>query len=404
MEVGAFTNNVFIDQEEALLKLYSDEVSKRPECVSFVTGQPEGYLVYELLARTLFQHQHPDAAKKLGKVCLLRYPDQRLCQTLTELFQRFPMREDYDTVSSVVQKNLIAMSPSLRERDRDESAFAIFKNNDRDNGLEDHITELFKAANVLEQVFQSRIQKLLKEVPMTGKGGILTQVFLPKDADLSKVIYRAEPYGIKVDQDVHEFFQKYPQGDNEEPQLRFLSGAIWGFPRVEMVRYTFLNQAQLDEMTKQVRRVVLEILEENQSILSKLKQQPPSEELALKYLDHHDPMGALRCANEIEAVSEELWEKIIVSLIDCEELEEAEKLIQEHLARPEKALAALGMKYLDRGAIEKVNAIIERLPESHAKNLLLLLRAFQYSEYADPALSPNFSTDFEDLVSLCQPY
>ena len=118
---------VHLSSHEDIYSKYETQVKEHPNHISFATGQAEKFLAYELIARTLYQKFHPESAASLKNKCFLRYPSKKDPKDLNEMFERFPVRKDYDTASSAVANYLISASPSLKEDHSNESAIAIFR-------------------------------------------------------------------------------------------------------------------------------------------------------------------------------------------------------------------------------------------------------------------------------------
>ena len=208
-----------LETKTNIKKVYEKECNSLPNHFSFVTAQSEGFIAYELIARTLYQKLHPGLLTKaeLNNQVLLRYPQQYFPNNLEELFKRCPIREDYDTISTLVASCLVSASPSLNENEEDESALAIFKKGDREELLESCIEDLFYQEHIHPDLYQDELEELIEDFPRTNKAGVLTQIFVPKVAAIDQVIYHSRAYGIPYEgtdkiNKIVSFFEEYAKG------------------------------------------------------------------------------------------------------------------------------------------------------------------------------------------------
>ena len=172
---------------------------------------------------------------------------------------------------------------------------------------------MFKEESVLSSLYEEKIRQLLEDFPCSGKGGVLTQVFLPKSAPLHKSVYRSYGYGIPyegMDYKVNTFFEEYSKGvtwaDDPVPQLRFLPSAIKEHD-ARMIRYTHITPEALQKYAEKVDNVVSGIFEEykasnlqlfeQMSIAMSVDNQEEKnvllDKLALQFCKKNDPVKAL---------------------------------------------------------------------------------------------------------------
>lgn len=396
-----------LSSHEEIYSKYETQVKEYPNHISFATGQAEKFLAYELIARTLYQKFHPESVIK----CFLRYPSKKDPRDLSELFERFPVRKDYDTASSSVANYLISASPSLEEDCSNESAIAIFRENDRDQLLDAVIFGMFKEEAVLPSLYEGKIKNLLQDFPSSGKGGVLTQIFLPKSAPLHKAVYRSYGYGIPYGGKVDTFFQEYAKGvrwaEDPIPQLRFLPSAIREEEDVHIVRYTHISSEALQNYAEKVDRVVSGIFEEYQADHSQLFEQMSMvmslddgeekdallEKLSLQFCKRSEPIKALELVKMITGEARCL-RVVVSSLIERGECELAEALIESDLT----LLAQLGFLYIDHGNLIKTQMILDKMSDSPQKNFLLLMCMAHFDEKFEKLLCHEFSTDLTELM------
>ena len=386
-------HTIHLSSKEEIFSKYQTQVEKYPNHISFATGQAEKFLAYELIARTVFQKFRPEGSLNMAmkNLCLLRYPSKHAPKDLNQQFERFPLREDYDTASVNVANYLISASPSLNEDEEDESAIAIFRKNDRDEIFEDFIFEIFREESLLPSLFENRVEQLLGDFPVSKKGMVLTQVFLPKAAPIHKAVYRSHAYGIPfggIDhvEKVKAFFEEYSAGskwpEDPNPQLRFLPSALKkenGFhpDHVHMVRYTLVTSEELQKYAAKVEKVVSEIFNDFRKSRFHLAKQLfeavglddqdekdlSLDELSLQYRKRSDPVTALKLA---QMISDPYARKpvcitlAVSGLVEHQECELAEQVVfteSDHLLEKEKILAQIAFVYLDHGNLKKIKEI-----------------------------------------------
>lgn len=415
-----------LSSPEEIFSRYDEQTAKFPEHISFVTAQSEKFLAYEIIARTVFEKAHPESSH--SNMCFIRYPSAKAPKDLDELFDRFPLREDYDTVSSSVARYLVAASPSLKEDDDNESALAMFRNNTRDGGIADFIGQIFKEEHIASDIYQERIRQLLEEAPRSEEGGVLTQIFLPKVPTLHKVVYHSHAYGIPVGglenvKKVDLFFKEYSEGkvwgEEPVPQLRFLPSGLTeenGFNSgsVHIVRYTLAPSEALQIYAEKVKASVSRIFEEQNARNLELDQQvieafqdAKEESLIQLSKQHLACSDAIAAINIVNMISDENPQKpfcltaAISGLIEQEECELAESAIfSEWNTLPQKnvLLARLALVYIDHGKMVKVNELLELFSESPQKNFILSICKSLSQQDLESQFSPLYSQNAEELM------
>jgi hypothetical protein len=253
---------------------------------------------------------------------------------------------------------------------------------------------------VAEALFASQIQELLAEAPLTGKGGLLTQIFIPKNSPLDQAVYRSKPYGLPYHEtcaDVLKFFKEYESGthgeDDKTPQIRFLPSVLFqSFKGLGVVRYTYVSSEKMHAYAAKVERVVQEIFKNYNKRAKELEQKIAAsgavdnsqqkdqqyDAIVKHYLDNYDPRSALVWAEKIESqnpLKKASLNRVMVALLDRNQFKTAEELIakygcdyfpdwQEHLIR-------LCKIYSDRGCLQDLQRILDKIPDSEAKHELL---------------------------------
>ena len=156
-------NNTFSeDSADEVLKVHTQLQSQYPNHVSFNTAQHSKFLSYSLIAANVLKKfspgKYPDSY--LQNTHILRYPCEHLPKSLEDLFQLLPMRDDYDTVSSLVADVLISVSPSLKEKESEESSWGIFENNERKGNVADYICKFLESEKVSPIHFRGQIKSV----------------------------------------------------------------------------------------------------------------------------------------------------------------------------------------------------------------------------------------------------
>lgn len=436
-EIISHHHTIHLRTCEDIYKNYQIQTALYPAHVSFVTGQAEKFLIYELVARAIYQKFHAKNLTKqqLANRLFIRYPQKGSPKNLTEFFSNFNLMENFDTASHEVAKHLLSFSPSLKEDERDESALAIFKSNDRHQECFSFIADIFKQEHVSKKIYGKKLKKLIKEFPQTKKGGIITQVFLSKTAPLSQVLYHSLEYGIpySMQECVHQFFEDYSAGkvweDNPVPQLRFLPSALsvengFDLDDIYMIRYTLMDAESLNSFTTKVNRFarqvfkahreeMLEFEVHRQKILSLLDEKTRDEGLVGLigfYLSHFNYSAALEHANMMQdsQFKNDCIPYILIHLLGESDWQIAEQQILEHqhffdLEHKNKLLANLCMRYCEFGQVEKIKSLMAEFPSSCEKNFLAIYCSAifpQESEFFSSQLSNEFLQDFDTLIEM----
>ncbi len=433
-------NTIHCTSLEDVFARYAIDTARYPSHVSFITGQSEKFIAYDLIARAVFQTFHPGEmpVKQLENQVFLRYPDQKAPKNLAELFRKVPLEdEDYDTASTLVADYLVAASPSLEEDDADESAIAIARSNDRDQLIQEVVSKLFMKEGIPLSLFKDPINSLLKEIPSSDEGGIITRIFLPQSAPLHQVAYRALAYGLPYRQtDLEDseafrlFCEEYQSGkrwvDDPIPQVRFLPSGLradqgFDLEAIHMVRYTCLSSEALSGYAEKVHQVVQDIFNVYQAQTQELEirkilflqskekdeqKQMEGQWLIQRYLEYFDPWSAWECLSQFtdRSLQDLFLSSILQILLVKEDFVTIDAILKEKsddFPEKNKFLVQLALYHLDCFNKEEVNKILIQLPPSPERNFLLLMtpREFQVSEY-NYSLCPDFPTTLEELMTI----
>jgi hypothetical protein len=434
IEEPSTMRTVHLTSTQDIFDIYKMHTEEYPHHISFATAQAEQFIAYELIAREVYKVFHAPS-NGTTHLIFLRYPEEKAPKSIVDLFSTFPVREDYDTISSVVQKFVISASPSLKENEEDESALAIFIKNDREEGIKDFISEIFIKEGIPVDIFKRPIRSLLKKVPLSHEGGIITRIFIPESAPLDKVLYRSvaygKPYSVKdigKVEAIRQFFRDYTEGkkweDDPNPQLRFLLSGLSeenGFElrQVHAIRYTLIPNKELQSYIKKVHHVVSKIFQEYQqqtlelenqkSLILKLDNENEKNlgyaELVHRYLKRFDPLSAWLWMQKMtdKEIQARCLAPVLAVLLQKNELEITENILQQSDDFPDKTkiLAILAMAYLNSGQLSKVKDTLEKMSDSPQKNFVILMLVNQSEEDANfrEQLSPSFSTNLEELIA-----
>lgn len=210
------------DSTDKILAAHAQLQSQYPCHISFNTAQHSKFLAYSLMAAHVLKKFSPGKCSDsyLQNTHVLRYPYEDLPKSLEDLFQLLPIRDDYDTASSLVGDALISVSPSLNEAESEESAWAIFENNERKGDVADYINQFLESEKISPVHYRKRIKSVVQEAPKSSKG-LIYSFFIPKDSPLYKAVYLSQPYGIPIGDplsksNVLHFYEEYQQGLVEE--------------------------------------------------------------------------------------------------------------------------------------------------------------------------------------------
>ena len=406
---------VHVTTEQGLHAEYQIRREIHTEHISIAVGQSEKFLVYKLISNAVFKLCHPGENEGLAA---LRYPHPKAPKNLEELFATCPIREDYDTASKAVAQYLVSASPSLLEDDRDESAVSIYRENDRDQIVEDVVCSIFDQEGVSKSIYAEKVEELLEE-RLSGKAGIVTQVFLPKAAPLDRVIYRARAYGLPYEgQTISEFFEGYQAGqtweDDPIPQVRFLPSGV-DFEGVHTICYTHLTESEFSALQKKVQNIVSAIFEANKTYIETLSarekqalQSPEKDQilegLVKEYLECSNPYKACELLDQMgDEGKAKCLPMVVLSFIQSEEYERAESMLSDAAEHQDKLLAQLALGYLDLGNFGKTQATLAKMNPSPQKNLVLLMSMQHFDALEDQLqsqISSKYPTDLEQLFEL----
>lgn len=431
-------NTIHCSSLEDILARYPMDTAAYPDHVSFVTGQSEKFVAYELIARAVYQIFRPEqiSDSQLKNTLFLRYPDQNAPKNLSELFNKVPLSEDYDTASTLVADYLVAANPSLKEDDQDESALAIARSNERDQLLQEVVFKIFIKENIPISLFKDRISTLLKEVPLSDKAGLITRIFLPKIAPLHQVVYRSLAYGLPYCQAdlenpeaFRQFYEDYQNGKRWSgdpiPQIRFLSSGVrtdqgFDLETIHMVRYTCISSEALFNYAEKVQQAVQAIFKNYQTQTQELEirkaafyQLEEGEQKNLEcqwlvehYLERFDPWSAWKSLSYLkDATIQDLFlAPILQGLLIKQDIVTAETILRQKpddFPEKNKVLAQLGLYHLDCFNKEEFKKILAQLPASPQRNILLLMmpEEFQDDDFID-SLCPDFPTKLEELMAM----
>lgn len=317
------------------------------------------------------------------------------------------------TVSAVARDALIAVSPSLKESISQESAWAIFNDNNREGEVVDFICHIFESEKVSSTHFRKRIDAIVSETPMSEKGLIYT-FFIPQDAPVHRAVYLSEPYGISIGdplskETVLDFYQQYQLGlvEDENSQLRFLPLTLnrenqYDLARIRSYRFTTLPLEQVEAFAQKIERVVEEIPKDHLEEMLELaalaadveKLSDPTEkekgyeQLCSRHLCRRDVQLALYYWHKIgdqNPIKFSCLSGIILCLFNQNRLSDALEYYdryEERLTHKEQLVVRFAYYYLEQGNRTLFEVMLNRLPKSDERNLILMLAANQYPEYA----------------------
>lgn len=411
-----------------ILAAHAELQSQHPDDISFNTAQHSNFLPYSIIAAHVLKKFSPGKYQDsyLQNTHILRYPRDHQLKSLQELFQLLPMRDDYDTASGLVGDALISVSPSLKEKESQESAWAIFENNERKVNVGDYICDFFESEKVSPVHFRSRIKAVVKEAPKS-KQGLIYNFFIPKNAPLYKAIFLSEPYGIPVgdphsENNLLNFYEQYEQGlvKEENPQLRFLPSALtpenhFDLTKIKSYRFTTIPREELTAYIKKVENVVNEIYKDHleemlqlAALASEMETQSDQvvrqngyQELCYKHLCRRDLQLALFYWRRIEGQSSNkysLLSGIIACLLSKNQLHRAEnyfQLYETELVHKEQIIARFALIYIEQDNQPMLDSMLNKLSDSDIKKFILFMASARYPEYAQE----NSIEDFEGLIS-----
>lgn len=418
-----------------ILVAYEQLQNQHPHHVSFSTAQHSKFLAYSIITTKVLQKFSPGKCSDLylQNTHLLRYPFAGMPKTLKELFQRFPVKDDYDTASSLVGNALISVSPSLKEAESEESAWAIFENNERKGDVADCVNQIFEAEQVSPAHFRDRIKSLIKVAPKSSKGLIYT-FFIPKNAPLHKALYLSLAYGIPKGDPLSEnivldFYEQYRQGFVEEnnSQLRFLPSALiaendFDLAQIKSYRLTTIPQGELQDYAHKIERVVNRIYEshleemlqltalasEVEALSDPLEKQSAYQKLCYRHLCRRDLQLALYYWHKLDDRHPQKASSlhgIIACLLKKNQLELAYAYFQhyeEQLVCKEQLIARFALTYIEQNNLPMFNLMLSKLSECDLRTFVLVLAATQYPEYFQECIPEEMESlmSDEDLINL----
>lgn len=431
-------NTLCEDSANKVLAAHTQLQPQYPDHISFNTAQHSKFLAYSIIAANVLQKFNPGKypGSYLQNTHTLRYPHEHLPKSLKDLFRLQPVREDYDTASSLVAEALISVSPSLKERESDESAWAIFKNNERKGDVADYICNFFESEKVSPVHFRSQIREIVKETPKSHEG-LIYNFFIPKNAPLHKAIYLSEPYGIPIGDpllrnNILSFYEKYEQGlvQEENSQLRFLPSALnpennFDLTKIKSFRFTTIPQEQLTAYIKKIGRVVNKIYQDHLEEMLQLtalaseverlpnfnERQKGYQKLCYRHLYRRDIQLALYYWHKMDDQSSlkvNYLPGIISCLLNQNQLIQAEHYFQQYeptILHKEQIVARFALIYIERNDRSMLDSMLKKLSESNLKNYILILAGSFYPEYRQECVSEAFEIPMSDgeLINLAQP-
>jgi serine/threonine protein kinase len=431
-------NTLSEDSADNVLTVHTQLQSQHPNHISFNTAQHSRFLAYSLIAANVLKKFSPGKYSDayLQNTHILRYPCEHLPKSLEDLFQLLPMRDDYDTASSLVGDALISVSPSLKEKESEESAWGIFENNERKGSVADYTCKFFESERVSPIHFRSQIKAIVKEAPKSNEG-LIYNFFIPKDAPLYKAIYLSQPYGIPIGNPLSQnnllnFYEQYGQGlvEEENSQLRFLPSALipengFDLKKVKSYRFTTIPSEQLDAYTQKIEKVVSEIFKNHLEEMLQLaalasdvemqpnlsEQQKGYQELCYRHLCRRDIKLALYYWYKIDDENLHKFSYlpgIINCLLNKNQLIEAHYYFEQHeskLIHKEQLIARFALAYIERDNRAMLDSMLKKLSDSNIKKFILVVAGSRYPEYAQENIPENLESLMSDdeLINLAQP-
>ncbi len=363
---------------------------------SCVTAQPVEFLVYHEVAKQVLLRTRPDL--DLTDKVVLRYPwADKAPKSTKELFNRFKKIEDFDTKYGAISEFLISASPSLEQKESNESAWGIFVDPERgDLDVDDCIRNIFMKEKVYFPAFEKRIDQLIKDAPTNCFKGMLTVITAKDKKAVADFVYDALPYGL-------------PGVDHNNPQLRIVSAALLPSEKVKMHRVLLMEETDLQAFSEKVRQVVADIFFENDQSLKalekKIEEGTDPQEIALECLKRREVDKALPWILKTdESIRYELFKMLALLCIQVHDLEKAKKLlamIPDGYFEKEKYLAMLVFYYLGTGLPEaSAIKVLNQMKESDTKNLILLYALGLTGNAKRYVPNPKFTLDMEGLDDL----
>ncbi len=425
-------NTVHAQSANHVLESYNRLRVEHSDYIAFNTSQHSKFLAYSLFASAIIKQFNPGRYPQtlLQNTHLIRYPFPNLPTNLEDLFKKYPLSDDYDTVSSEVANALLSGSPSLNENESEESAWGIFENNERgETDVAQYIYEIFESEGVSESLFKDDVKNIVKDKASKSKQGLIYTYFIPKTDPLNKAVYLSEKYGIPsgnphAENTVTDFYQNYEQGEivRDNSQLRLLFPALadskngFDLNQIKSYRFTTLSEKELKNYSEKIEKLVSKIFEDHIKKMLKLtqlaaetevledesKQQKGFQKLCYKHLCRRDIKLALYYWNKLDEKNENRFSflpGIIACLLKKGQFEQAfdyfEKfgdkiLFQEQLAA-RFALYAIG-----KNDLSLLQSMLLKLSGSNLKNFVLLIASNKFTEYQQDGLDEE---EMEGLMS-----
>lgn len=397
-------NTIHADTSDEILTTYNQLQKQYPNHVSFCTAQHSQFSAYSLIAAHVLKKFSPGKLPEsyIQNTHLLRYPIKGLPKTLQELFQKYPVREDYDTAYSMVGNALISASPSLNETEQDESAWAIFNDNDRKSDIGDYINAFFEAEQISPSHYRNRIKSLVKSAPKSSCG-LLYNFFIPKDAPLHKALYLSEAYGIPVgdplsNNKILDFFIQYSLGlaAQDNHQVRFLPSALisendFDLDQIKSYRFTTISKKEFEDYAKNVECTVSEIYEDHleevlqlsrlaakvNMLADPIKKQESHLELCKRHLSRCDHQLALYFWSKLDGTEKmSQLTDIIICLLKNNQFSTAHSYFQKYedlIGEHEQLIAFFAIIYLEQCNFPMLELMLTKLSDPSLKQMLLTL-------------------------------
>jgi hypothetical protein len=429
------TNTFHAKSSDKILKTYNQLQTHYPNHISFSTAQHSKFLAYSIIAVNVLKKFNPGkySDSYLYNIHLLRYPFVGLPKNLEELFKAYPVKEDYDTASDLVANALISVSPSLKEAESEESAWAIFENNERKTDVTIYLNQIFESEQVSPVHFRNRMKLLLNDAPKSNKG-LIYNFFIPKEAPLHKAIYLSYPYGIpKGDplskSNVLDFYEQYRQDtvEEEDSQLRFLPSALisannFDLDQIKSYRFTTIPQGKLKDYAQKIESVVNQIFEdhleemlqlaalasETEALQDPIKKQLGYQKLCYRHLCRRDLQLALYYWHRIDDQNTHKFSSLcgIIACLLKKNITEAYHYFQqyeEQLIHKEQLITRFALSYIENENISMFDFMLSKLTESNLKSFLLFLASSRYPEkYARVSIPEEMESlmSDDDLINM----
>lgn len=420
------SNTIHEESSDKILDSFFRIQDQHPDHISFCTAQTSKFLPYSLVAVNVLKKFNPGAYTEsyLQNTTFLRYPNAHSPCCLGELFQQFPVEGDYDTASSLVGEALISVSPSLNEKEGDESAWAIFEANDRKGDIIQYLQYIFEVEHVSPLHYREKIKNLARETPKSAQG-IIYHFLIPKNDPIHTAVYLSEPYGIPkgdphLPDGIVNFYQKYKQGEiaNENPQLRFLPSALhpknkFNLGQIKSYRFTTIPEEQLAKFARKVETVVEQIYHdhleemlqlaalaaETETLSDTTAQQQGYQKLCHQHAYRGDHRLALYYWHKLDDQNPHrgaYLTGVLACLLRNQYIDQAYHYFNEHEAiikQKEQIIARFALQYLERGNVSMFELMLSKLDDSDLKKFLEVVAD---SKLPDSEYNPEYVPGLED--------